>query len=504
MGAGRGSLDRHLVPRWRSVRNTVAAGEFQQLATPRPLDPEQVREIDKLEDRWHSVGSDLSAAELVGARLVAGQREEAQQPAKSLLNAENPTYRRLGERVLTDHAGRHLTAPTTVLSMEGIFYEKIRQAKGRLASDPRNPIAWSDLARRYTGLGQFDQARHALKVARLLAPDSRYLLRVTTRFLLHVGDADGAVRELRSSPRTMVDPWLLSALMAAATMSGQPLPGRRVAQRILDSGRFRTIETADLVSELGTLELSGGSDKRAKTLMLQSLEEPTDNSLAQAFWVAPKLPTLEVREEDTARVAFPAEAKAWEASHRGEWNTALTQSTEWLADQPFDADAATHASYVAAVGLDRWEDSLRFAQIGLMANPTHPTLMNNCAYALIEMGDLDAGEAALRVAIGDVSERYDRVAIVATAGLYQFRRGDSEAGRSFYRQAVELARRLRDRHAEATARSMLIREEAAVGTPDLGAELAALDRVSRGLKEAGVLRCIERAHDLAGSPLKPA
>jgi tetratricopeptide (TPR) repeat protein len=460
--------------------------------------------MEKLDERWRTVGSDLSAAELVGARLVAGQREEANEPAIALLTAANATYRRLGERVLHGNDSRHLTAPTTVLSMEGIFYEKIRQSKARLAADARNPIAWSDLARRYTGLGQFDQARHALRVARLLAPDSRYLLRVTTRFLLHIDDADGAVRELRSSPRTMEDPWLLSALIAAATMSGQPLPGRRVAQRILDSGRFRKIETADLVSELGTLELSGGGDKRAKALMIQSLEEPTDNSLAQAFWVAPKLPTLEPRDEHITRVAFPAEARAWEASHRGDWDTALTQSVEWLADQPFDGDAATHASYVAAVGLDRWEDSLRLAKIGLMANPTHPTLMNNCAYALIEMGELDNGEKALRFAISNISEHSDRVAIIATAGLYQFRRGNPEGGRSFYRQAIELARRLRDRHAEATARSMLIREEAGGGTANLGVELAALDKAAKGLKEAGVLRCVERARDLAGIPLKPA
>lgn len=499
MGAGRGAIDRHVVPRWRNVRDTVAAGEFQRLAHARDLADAHRQELDQLEERWLIVGTELAAAELVGARLVAGQKGKATEPAKRLLQSGNEAYRRLGERVIHDGRSPHVRAvPATIPSLESLVYDKIRQAKRRIAGDPRNPIAWSDLARRYTGIGQFKRAADSLEIARLLAPDSRYLLRVNARFLLQTGDSSAAAHLLRSSPRTLEDPWLLAALMATSTMARERLPGRRVAQRILDRGRYRAIETAELLSELGTLEFSAGADKRAKALVLQSVEAPTDNSLAQALWVAQKHPSLEVDVNDVD-VAFPAEAKAWDATHRGAWDVALEQSAEWLADQPFDADAAAHASYVAAVGLDQWKDSVRFAEIGLRANPNDATLSNNRAYALIEMGELDEAERALRKAVENMSDRSDRVAIVATGGLHQFRCGNAEAGRSLYRQAIDLARRLRDPHAEATARAMLIREEAQVGLVD-PRELAALDKVANGITSAGVLRCVRRAHELAEVP----
>lgn len=480
------------------MNDTVAAGEFQRLPDQRPLFATQIEEIEKLELRFALVGTELAAAELIGARLIAGETGGLDLPAKLLANSDNPTYRRLAARLhrSDQSATTPESLPATAPSVESMFHSRIAWAKRRASTDPRSPIAWADLARLYVGVGQFEQARRALRIARYLAPDSRYLLRVTTRFHLHVGDDRAAVAVLKASPRTLEDPWLLSALMAASTLAGAPLPGRRVAQRILDGGRFREIETSELVAELGTLELSSGGDKKARELLQRSLAAPTDNSLAQGQWLAPKLPSLEV--PLSLEVAFPAEATAWKASSRGDWEVALDESSKWLADQPFDAEAATHASYVAAVGMDRFEDSLRFAEIGLVANPHHATLANNRAYALTELGRLDEAELALRDVLAR-AEKVDLVAVLATAGLISFRRGDSTTGRQLYGRAIENAHRLGEKRSEAMARAMLVREELALNAVDVVPQMAALDRLVPSIDDAGVLRCVSRVRNaLAG------
>lgn len=483
------------------MRRTVEAGEFQRLGTQRDLAERHLSEIAEFEVRWNELGTPLSAAELVGARLVAGQREQAERPARTLVDDENPNYRALARRTLApDHSARDAESgkPHDALALIDLVRSKIVESKARVRRDPRNPIAWADLARRYTGLGQFDQAERALQIARALAPDSRYLLRISSRFFVHIGEPEAAVRLLRSSARTTEDPWLLAALISAASLARRPLPGNRVARRIVDSGRFRPIESSDLVSELGTLELKAGGERRAKRLFVESLGTPTDNSLAQVEWASHKLTSLDFR-VDSFDVPFSAEAKARSASQQGEWKEAFGESLLWLLDQPFDTEAATHASYVAAVGLENWEESRSIATIGLCANPLDATLSNNLAYACVEMGDLEAAVEPLRIASANLTERSERVAILATSGLLEFRRGNHDEGRIRYGKAIELARRLNEIDAEAMARSMLMREEVRVGDVDAAKKiLSLLDKVASRVEDAGVARCVERARQLFG------
>jgi Tfp pilus assembly protein PilF len=417
-----------------------------------------------------------------------------------LAEHENPTYQELAGRVLGNVGTGELVLPVRKgSSLPGLFHSKIADSKRRVKRDPRNPIAWADMARRYTALGQFEQAQKALRIAGSLAPNSRYILRISSRFFVHIGDPAMASHLLRQSPRTTEDPWLMAALLSATSLAGRPLPGKNVARRILDSGRFEPIENSDLVSELGTLEMKAGDDRRARKLFRQSLVTPTDNSLAQVEWASHKLRSLDVQ-LDAFDVPFAAEAVALSAAQRGDWATALSESVRWLDDQPFDSDAAMHGSYVAAVGLEDWEQSRAIAEIGLRSNPTHPTLANNLAYALVEMGRLAEALAPLRTAALNVSEQPDRVAILATTGLLAFRQGDADSGRDLYRQSIELSKRLNDTDAETMARSMLLREEVRAGQlANALALLEALEKLAARVQDLGVLRCVERAAGLVES-----
>ncbi|MBL8776055.1 MAG: hypothetical protein JNK12_08995 [Acidimicrobiales bacterium] len=499
MAAGRTRKDRHVVPRWRSIRRTIEAGEFQNLPQQRPLTEGQRDDLEGLEFRWSIVGTELAAAEVVGAHLVAGTASESHPAIDLLSRSNNPTYLGLAARIRDPGQPTEIPGANLGSASEGFLASKIRDSKRRIAHDVRNPIAWSDLARRYTALGHIEQAEKALTIARGLAPESRYLLRVSARFYIHIGKPGAAAQLLRQSARTNSDPWLMATLLSATSLERKPLPGKRVARRIIDSGRFRPIENSDLVSEMATLELKAGGDRAAKKLFVASLTAPTDNSLAQAEWASHKLTTLEV-DPEALQVPFRAEALAQAATQRGQWDLALAESWAWLDDQPFDASAAIHASYVAAIGKEDWETSQRAAQVGLRANPNDSTLANNLAYSLIEMGKPNDAVAALRTARVNAHERLERVAISATTGLFEFRSGNPEGGRVLYRDAIELARRSNEAEAEAMARAMLAREELRNGFGQQAADLlGALDKLVKRVKDPGVLRCIERTTDLASA-----
>jgi tetratricopeptide (TPR) repeat protein len=289
----------------------------------------------------------------------------------------------------------------------------------------------------------------------------------------------------------------MAASLSVAATGGLPIRGTRAARRIIDRANFRPIELSELESELGTLELGVGADRKARVLFERSLTSPTDNSLAQGAWASYRLPSLDVR-IDTLDVPFADEAMSRSALHDGDWNAALDHSIQWLDDQPFDSQAATHASYIAAVGLDDWPTSKLLAEMGLRANPSDPTLLNNMAYALIEMGELDDAEELLRRGRQRGGEDMERVALNATAGLLYFRRGDAAEGRRLYGLAIDRARRAGENDREAMAQAMLLREEILLGIEDVQGSLEAVLRLGTRIQDRGVLRTMERSLGLAG------
>jgi Tfp pilus assembly protein PilF len=442
----------------------------------------------------------LAASEFVGTSLIVGEHERAVAAAEFIRDDANPAFQALASRTLGRVSPPNpggLSQDFDLRKIQNTFRDNVAEAKLRVTRDPRNAIAWADLARRYTALGQIAQADKSLRIARALAPTSRYLLRSAARFLVHIGRPDEAVAVLQESPRTPDDPWLMSALLSVAATSKLPVRGVRNAHRIIDRGKFRPIEISELESELATMELQGGADRKARSLFRQSLNAPTDNSLAQIEWASHRLTTLEV-EPEHMDVPFAAEALSRSAAQDGQWDTALRYGIEWMDDQPFDAQAAIYASYIATVGVDEWQTGVVLADFGLRANSSNLTLLNNMAYALIELGEYDRARGFLDRAIDATAEHSDRVALYATRGLLQFRLGHFDEGRRLYHQGIAYARSVRAVDSEAMARSMLIREEVTIGIAD------ALDpetreffaRVAKQTKDPGVRRCIDRALSL--------
>lgn len=449
MTAARSASPRHVVPRWRSFNKTLLLGE---LAFPRATESRDLsRGLDRIENDWNANRTLVYAAEFAGAAITAGTPQRAQATI-SVLQEAGGIHSILGEAVLK---GEQQTA-TAFSSLDTYRY---REA---LRRDPRNAIAWLELARVQLTEGHEIAAQKSIAAALHVAPTSRYVLRAAAAGFVGVGDVERAIAVLTPVASKSDDPWLISAEIAVSALAER-------RSRLIGKGRSQLEESvwddyalSELASEIATLEGETGSSRRARKLFRTSLVRPTENAVAQATAVSVDHPelvpaTLLTAGTDSVREAF--EAQALRAEMRAEFLDASQHSVSWLDDQPFSLRAAVYASYVSASGTEDWGLAAKLARRGLTVHPRDVTLMNNLAFSLIESGeDLDDARRWIRRAEHLHGGRADNAAIAATKGLLEYRSGNIEAGRLLYERAAVIARNLPNPTLEAMALAMHARE----------------------------------------------
>jgi len=465
---------RQVIPRWRTAAATVHAGEAQPLYehVDRPW-LEDSTELHRATAAWAQRPTLSRAVELMAAALLYRKPELGIDAARSTLEnsqvGELP--RSLAHRLLAD------LDPTDPLTFDlpGLEDERQRaqQVIGRLRAglrrNPRNALAWLDLAHAQATLGHINKADRSMSAALSLGPANRVLLRSASRLYVHREEADRAHALVVRADLTPLDPWLVAAELATASVAGRSPKLTRQAKKLLSSDDLHPFHLTELSSALATLELEAGNHRRARQLFRGSLTSPTDNSLAQAEWAAHRVPDLEVP-HDSMNTELAYEARARHASSVGNWDSALLESWNWLKDQPFSSEPAIFGSYVASVGMANFEEAERIARAGLLANPGDSMLRNNLVFALANQYRLDEAEDHYR-RIDQNQEDRVRLTLLATAGLLRYRRGDIDEGRTLYHSAIALAKKTEDRRAIALASIFLAREEVLSRSPTATATL---------------------------------
>lgn len=500
MSATVGLDTRDVVPRWRDVTRTLVAGE---LPTRQPVGASG-DELELLELRaaeWREHGTETYAIEFVGTALML-QRLDLAAEALAFLSADTPS--RWASIVQDSRERRSHEEEASVLTPESDpprrseVAVRIAELRSRLRQDPRRALGWSELGRCYTALGLTKQAERALTVALSLSPGSRYLLRNAACFYIHTDRPDRAHSLLTRTDATPTDPWLVATELAAAHVAGAIPKYVKRGRLMVEDDNFSNFQLTELASELATLELSSGV-KRARRLFDKALLDPNDNSLAQAEWASHRASGITVSSEQLAEL--PAtEARSLHALHEGRWDEAWKNATNWQNDQFFSSKAAMVASYSAAVGLMMWQESFDAAKIGLRIHPEDAGLLNNAAYALVEMGQYDRAAKYLDLIAEPHATDNPPITSMATKGLLAFRTGDIELGRQRYATAIRLARRLSDAPTEAMANVMLAREEVRIGSDLWQGPLAEAARLAGTVKSPGTESWISRVEGmLAGA-----
>lgn len=457
--------DRHTIPRWRPSSVRVNPVELESASSRRVPLASGTGELDLRLREWEEERTLPFAADLIGLAHVLDRPERARDAAQFVLSQgdrASASVRRIALRILGFEEGAPGDPPTLD---EETRRTRIRSMRQRLSEGPRNPLLWMDLAREYVIVGADEQAGRCVRIAHALAPDSRFVLRTAARFYVHRAEPDVAHDLLRRSALLKLDPWVLAAEIAVAEEAGRRSHNVRLGQAIVSSGKFPPRHISELASALATLELQAGARKRARRLFRQSLEEPTENAVAQAMWVASHRDALAVPEQ-ALEVPRTFEARAWRAYHGEVWPAVLDSAWKWLRDEPFSVMPAVLGSHVAAVALEDYRMSEEFARSALRANPRDFTLQNNLAFALASGGNPEEAQRVLsHVDESTLSER-DRIFFLATNGLVRYRLGDQAGGRYYYSTAIEAAETQGRRTEQVLAMLFLAGEEIRLGSEE--------------------------------------
>jgi hypothetical protein len=383
---------------------------------------------------------------------------------------------------------------------------------------PRDPLLWVDLAREYSILGQTDPARRALRVAVALAPQNRFVLRSTSRFLLHVNEPSAAADLLVRSHLLRMDPWLLAAEIVSADISGRHPRFVRSGKQIVESGHFSDRDISELASALGTLELRAGRRRDVRKLLAKALVDPTENSVAQAGWIARHMDGFELP-DTVLSVPRAFEAGAWEATLRGEYTEAIGLSWEWLRDEPFATRPALFGSWIASMAIGDYGEAAELVKAAAGANPGDPRLIAQLLYCRASDGQVEAAESLLeklertiRQGESGRSEAEWNVILSADRGLLAFRRGNHAEGRRFYEAALEIAVENRLAQFAASAYVNYVREEVLtnpglqIPEDDLGRAAQAFPAATRGVVSKFIdrMRVLALASSGSGNPDLPS
>ena len=438
--------DRKIVPRWRSFDQTLKHGE---LSSASPVGTHHRYTTDFLLIKkvdWEKNRTVGHASDFVGAALTLGREKEATEAALFLLHGNqnvSPWAIELAKRAITNTGDvDQVTNPSTVEMEETILRQRVNTLRNLLRSEPKDPITWVELSLTYAILGQGKQAERSMVVALQLATNNRFILRSAGRLWVHRDNIERAHDVVSKADITRFDPWLLSAELAIGSLEGKTPKFVKSARQTINANRYSPNHISELASALATLELTAGSIKKAKKLFKQSLLHPTENSIAQAAWASRQDKSIQFRTQYLeGRNAF--EAASWVHFQNSQWKEAVSQSKFWQHDQLFSSRPSSFGSYVSSVALEDYATSERFAELGLIANPTDFTLLNSLAFSSINLGNTDKAKKALSDVDSTKLTDQERLVLQATRGLIEYRTGNTTIGFKLYQDARTQARRNR-------------------------------------------------------------
>lgn len=469
---------RQVVPRWRPFGETLIHGELTFLLKSSPFEFDENRLSELLLD-WKENPTLSFASDLLSIAFAFDKSGIAEDAASFVV--EHPNSPQAARDIAEIYLGKfnnpnpeplnappdanadHITPNTKYISpFDRIQIVQIQKIKESLRVYPRNPIQWCNLSLRYTSMGELTKAEKAMKIALTLAPDNRFVLRSASRFFLHLGEREFARNILTRSSLIDKDPWVMSAEIAISDASKRTSRCMRRAKKVLESKPFSPKNLSELASAVGTIEVKSGKNKAGRKIIEQSLQDPSENSIAQAAWVARNfVHTLEV-----PFMQRSSEALTWNAWKTKKWESSLTEALNWQQDQMFSSRPAIYASYVNASVFENYKDAISFAEFGLRSNPNDKHLLNNLAFAAAKSGDILLAQDTLRQIHSQTLTGEEKVVFLATTGLVAYRSGLTDIGRNCYNQAIKHAKIIQDDEREIQAQVYLALEESRIQSND--------------------------------------
>lgn len=382
-----------------------------------------------------------SAIELLNVAYIENREAESRVAARFIVQGFDlpPQILQFAKFIL--RGGKHDSEPTETQK------PIISILRGWLHNNPKDALAWLDLARAYVSIGKLDSAEKTVTVGTNLLPNHRWIIRVASRFYVNNNQSDKAHYLLSKHPMLKEDPWLLSAEIAVAESYNRPLKMVSQARKLIESERFSPLHLTELESSIATIELSNGALKKAKKLYVSSLRKPNDNSLAQAKWAErnANLSNL-VNSELLFSQQGAYEAKMWEKYYNYDLSSAIDFGIKWFEDESYSVQPAIMVTYLSSV-LDNYALCYEYAVKGLGIDKHDETLILNKLFSEICLLDrveqcinwerVKEWEGVLK-SLAAVDNENTAAHANANLGLLHYKTNRFELGKEYYAIACDL------------------------------------------------------------------
>mgnify|MGYP000999425218 CR=1 FL=1 len=459
---------RQMIPRWHTYQVARWSGLLDH--TGETLETEIKGNIEEAKQNWAEKSHLPQASELVGAATLQNSFaiEEAIAAARFILDSPKASQlaASLAKNYLQLSSGTHEPFPDIILPENARpYWDVLANIKKQLREYPQNYIKWAELSFFYATIGQNEKAKDAMQIAINGNSENRFLLLSASRFFLHIDEGDLSLFYLRKAIRNNPDPWVISAEIAISDSLGEDPKEYRRGLKVLNYENVGDFNKSELAGAIGTLEAKSGEVKSAKKFLKTALIAPTENTLAQAVFLLPHLGnSQDIKSRLTSnKSSFEAEAQLFYAD--GKYEQALNSIISWLKYQPFSSRPALHGSFIASLALEKHDEAIRIAKLGLLSSPHEFMLQNNMAFSLISLNRTDEAESILNKIDSSKLSKSSQAVITATQGALAFRKGNPEAGRKLYSSAVDVFDSLKDDRSKALAFYHWSREEDRLETP---------------------------------------
>ena len=377
--------NRRVIPRLRSFKLSATTGELSILSS-NDKEPKfnNSRFLYEQNKAWNNNKTLSHAGDLLSSAYVLGLQSEYLDVAKYIIEIDsnkNSPLLGLAKKILHVTENIYVVAPHDI-DLNTKYFKEINVIKQILIKEPKNPIAWMEMGRLYSLLGQIDKANRCVESALFLDKDNRFIARSASRFYHHFSDdKEKALYVIKKSKFLNNDPWLISAEIAYSTILGRFSKLAKVGINYLKNKSYNDHSITELASSLGTLEYDNGNIKEARKYFNQSLIKPNDNSLAQSIWISSNLTGLDI-ENEQYNLPLAFEAKANHFYEVGSFKHSFEEAMKWHSDEPYSTRPIKLASYISSIFLKEHKKSVALIEKALEITPGDIPLTNNLIYFL--------------------------------------------------------------------------------------------------------------------------
>lgn len=433
--------NRKILPRWREVER-MPSYEISSADNSVPHVKSTDDQLKFHHGVWLQNPTIENALEVICSAQMSSDRSLAYGAAEQILKQKNilPETTNLATIIRHGAVARRVDELFPVKDLDlfrAVNRQKIQQVKKRLSNEPANGLLWLEFSRLQAVLGNSAKAEYGIRNALAAAPNNRVVLRAGARFLIHQNQPDVAYEKLRRADSLKFDPWVQAAEIAVAGLINKTAISLKMGKSEIENQKFSAIHLSELSAAIGTEEIRNGNTKAGRKFFNSGLINPTENTVAQAFWAKNHI-DIELSEAQL-QVPRAFEANANSAFSKNDFLTATKNCINWCFDEPFSSSPAVQGTYIASAFLDDQESALQIYNFARETNPNDPRILNNGAVALSKLSRFEEASTILQQLEKLHGDNKDAV-LEATKGLLQFRKKDIEGGRFLYGRAVSIAR----------------------------------------------------------------